>query len=268
LLASIGATPARVDLFAADAIAEATKDYDVVINLATNIPLPSKALMPGAWKTNEQIRSEGSRILVDAALANGVTRYVQESIAFVYPDSGDTWLDEDIALDLPKKIDGVKDAEANARRFAGSGAIGVVLRFGQFYAADTGHTQMQLKMARRGLSPFPGRDDAYLAMIHMDDAASAVVASLDAPSGTYNVVDDEPVTRTEAARVVVGALGKKKLRSAPAAMLKVAGPLAMLTRSQRVSNARFKQATDWKPVHASAREGWPAVIAEAGLAAS
>jgi hypothetical protein len=35
----------------------------------------------------------------------------------------------------------------------------------------------------------------------------------------------------------------------------------VLTRSQRVSSRRFRQATGWAPHHPNVREGWPAVVA-------
>jgi hypothetical protein len=37
-----------------------------------------------------------------------------------------------------------------------------------------------------------------------------------------------------------------------------------LQRSQRVSNAKFKQATGWAPQVRSQREGWPLVVADLG----
>ena len=41
-------------------------------------------------------------------------------------------------------------------------------------------------------------------MINADDAATAVVAALDVPGGTYDIVDDEPLTRRGAERGVGG----------------------------------------------------------------
>jgi hypothetical protein len=40
--------------------------------------------------------------------------------------------------------------------------------------------------------------------------------------------------------------------------------LTSLTRSLRVSNARFKGVTGWAPRHPSAREGWIATAAALG----
>src|ERR1700758_4205718 len=64
-----------------------------VCNLATTIPSAVRSADPRAWQENNRIRAEGSRNLVDAALAAGATTYVQESIAFLYGDHGDEWVD-------------------------------------------------------------------------------------------------------------------------------------------------------------------------------
>jgi nucleoside-diphosphate-sugar epimerase len=266
LLRDAGASPARVDLFDAQAIRDVVAGHEVVVNLATHIPSPSKYVLPGAWSENDRIRTEGSTILVDAALAADAARYVQESIAFAYPDRGGELIDEDVDLDLSiSNLRSVAAAEEQAARFAASGATGVVLRFGQFYGHDAAHTITQLNAARRGISSFLGPRGAYLAAIHLDDAASAVVASLDARSGTYNVVDDVPMTRTEMDAVVAQALGRSKLRRPPNGVTKLGGKKAgLLTRSQRVSNGRFKAMTGWSPAYPSAREGIRQVVTRLG----
>ena len=64
----------------------------------------------------------------------------------------------------------------------------MALRFAMFYGAGASHTDFQLKLAKRGVSPFPGPKDGYQSFVHLDDAASAVVAALEVPSGIYNVV--------------------------------------------------------------------------------
>ena len=115
LVRSLGATPVTVDLFDAGAVKEAVAGHDVVMNLATHIPPLSKAPLPGAWNENNRIRSEASRNLVDAALAAGAARYIQEAIAFMYPDSGDAWIDEDKPLDVPA-LRHVRNSTPSGRR--------------------------------------------------------------------------------------------------------------------------------------------------------
>jgi nucleoside-diphosphate-sugar epimerase len=263
LLRDLGATAAEIDVFNAHALNDAVRGHDIVMNLATHIPAPSKAAFPSAWKENDRIRTELSKILVDAAIAANAKRYVQESIAFTYEDRGDAWIDEDVPLDTPKRVTAVRDAEAAAKRFTESGRVGVVLRFGMFYGADTTHTQIQLSAAQRGILPFPGPRDGYVSLIQLDDAAAAVVAALDVAAGTYNVVDDEAMTRDEIASVLAGIVGRKRLVAAPRAVTSAGGAaMRMMARSQRVSNERFKKASGWEPRYASGRDGLPPVIAE------
>jgi nucleoside-diphosphate-sugar epimerase len=263
LLRDLGVTPATIDPFDAAALNDMVSGHDVVMNLATHIPPLAKSAFPSAWKENDRIRSELSNLLVDAAIAAGATRYVQEAIAFTYEDRGERWIDEDTPLETAQRVAAVRDAERAAARFTDSGGVGVVLRFGMFYASDTDHTEIQLKMARRGISPFPGSPGDYVSVIHLDDAGTAVVAALEVPAGTYNVVDDEPLTRAEVGSVFAGLVGRQKLMTVPKAVTSVGGAaMRMMSRSQRVSNERFKKASGWEPRLASAREGLPVVVAE------
>jgi nucleoside-diphosphate-sugar epimerase len=240
----------------------AVAGHDVVCNLATNIPPTTKAARGSAWAGNDRIRREASRLLVDGALATGAGRFVQESITFIYADAGERWIHEDDPLDVPTHARSTLDAQAQAERFAASGGVGVVLRFGLFYGPDSHHTIDTVRMARRRLATTFGRRDAYLSSITTDDAATAVVAALAATSGVYNVVDDEPLTRREHFGVLAHALGVRAPHFAPSVARKVGGSKTeLLARSQRVSNERFKKETGWAPEYLCAREGWPAVVA-------
>jgi nucleoside-diphosphate-sugar epimerase len=255
LVRSLGATPVQVSLFDRDGLT-AMAGHDAVVTLATKIPSISRALAPGAWDENNRIRTEGSATLVDAAIAAGVSRYVQESITFTYPDGGDAWIDAaSTEIDPPKIGASAADAETSAARFTEAGGSGIVLRFGMFYAPDAVHTQEMTSRARRGISLVAGRPDAYQSMIHADDAASAVVAALDAPAGTYDIVDDDPLTRRDVAKVLGGAL------RLPGSLARLGGSYTeIMARSQRVSNRRFKELTSWAPRYPSLRQGLPAVV--------
>ena len=259
LVRSLGATPVLLDdLFDADAVKAAVAGHDAVLNLATHVPPPSAAALPGAWAEHERIRDEGARNLVDAANAAGASVYVQESLAFVYEDGGDRWLDESSPLIGGRVAGAVAAAEAHAARFDGRH---VVLRFGQFYAADTSQMELAMKLARRGASLYIGDGDGYAPMIACDDAATAVVAALDAPEGVYNVCDDVPLTRRDSDAALAAAVGVKRLVRAPAVG---GGAMALFKLSNRPTNARFKEATGWSPRYPSVGEGFRAMVAEAG----
>lgn len=257
-----GAVPAEVSLFDADGLATAFEGHDAVINLATAIPSTSRYFLPGAWKSNFRIRTEGSAAVAKAARSAGVGRLLQESVVFVYPDSGDKWIDESAELDVVPSSEPNVAAEENARRFAEQGGVGVVLRFGYFYGPGAIHTEEILKFARLRFAMQLGGRNAYEAAIHLEDAASAVVAALEIPSGTYNVCDDEPLTAREFTDAMIAAVGRRPLLRGPGRLLALGGnKTAALTRSQRVSNQRFKDAANWSPHYPSAREGWAATVA-------
>ena len=264
LVRSLGAAAARVDLFDPVAVKDAVAGHDVVANLATHIPSTLKATLPGAWKENERIRREVSRNIVDAALDAGAERVVQEALAFVYVDVGDEWVDEESPVDGGSFNVGVHVAEEHVARFTAGGGTGVVLRFGLFHGSDSEQTAQAVSLARRGLTMTVGPPDAYLSIIELDDAARAVVAALGAPAGVYNVVDDEPLTRRQYADALAQAIGRTKpLRLPPGVASKVGGAkTALLARSQRVRNARFREATGWAPASPSAREAWRKIVGE------
>jgi len=255
LLASLGARSVRAGLFDPEALRNAIAGHDAVVNLATKIPTLSKMAQMSAWQENERIRREASGYLVDAAIAAGATVFVQESLAFLYGEHGDEWVDASSTSWPPSTFtEAMQTAEANVARFTEHGGRGVVLRFGRFYAPDSEQTRVLVEAARRGVAGDIGRGNSYAPTIDADDVASAVVAALGAPAGVYDVVDDEPLTRSEEDRALAAAVGRRHLWRAPAWMKpKIAG---YLTASQRVSNRRFREATGWRPASPSVREGF------------
>jgi nucleoside-diphosphate-sugar epimerase len=99
ILRGQGAEPVMVSRFNRAALAEAFRGYDAVVNLATSIPPMSRFTRRRAWRANHGIRIEGSAAVVDAALAAGVGRLLQESVSLLCPDGGATWIDEDVPAD-------------------------------------------------------------------------------------------------------------------------------------------------------------------------
>src|SRR5262245_41284754 len=90
-----GAAAVDVNLFDSTAIGEAIAGHDAVVNLATHIPHSSlRMFLPGAWRENDRIRREASRVLAEATVATGVPRFIQESFAPMYADAGEMWIDE------------------------------------------------------------------------------------------------------------------------------------------------------------------------------
>lgn len=243
----LGAAPLTVDLFNTDAVAEAVAGHDAVINIATSIPVGSRAGLKSAWKTNDRLRSEASANLA-SAIAESAGRYVGESVTFAYADGGDRWIDESHSYKAVGLVASLTDSEAAARSVTEAGGIGSTLRFALFSASDSGHHADFQKYARLGVFPIPGDPDAYISTIDVDDAARAVVAALEVPPGVYNIAEADPQTRRMHGEALAQALGKKRLRHMPAAVMRLASEGADgLTRGHRISSRTFAEATGWEP---------------------
>jgi nucleoside-diphosphate-sugar epimerase len=125
------AMPGRegLDLFDPTAVTDAVRDVDGVLHLATRIRSLEQISDPDAWRENDRLRADASRILVDAAIAAGAEIYVQPTVTFVYPQDGPVSEDTPIGKVLPI-LRSALAAEQETERFARAGGRGVVLRFG------------------------------------------------------------------------------------------------------------------------------------------
>ena len=170
------AMPGReaLDLFDPTAVAGAVRDVDGVLHLATRIRSLEQISDPDAWRENDRLRADASRILVDAAITAGAAVYVQPTVTFVYPADGPASEDTPVRKVLPI-LRSALAAEQQTERFARAGGRGVVLRFGLLDGPGTGYDQ---PMADFG------------ATLHVSDAGRALVSALSLPGGTYNVCRD------------------------------------------------------------------------------
>ena len=80
-----------------------------------------------------------------------------------------------------------------------------------------------------------------------------------APSGIYDVVEDDPGTQGGTVAALANAVGRTSLWVLPRWLLRLALPgdlRRLLARSQRISTARFRDATGWTPSVADQWTGW------------
>src|SRR6476659_1993037 len=164
----------ELDLFDTSAVADAVRGVDGVLHLATRIRSLEQFSDPEAWRENDRLRANASRILVDAAIAAGAAVYVQPTVAFVYPADGAVSEDTPVREVAPI-LRSALAAEQETERFARAGGRGVVLRM--------------------GLLDGPGTDDygplaEFGATLHVADAGRALLEALALPSGIYNVCRD------------------------------------------------------------------------------
>ena len=167
-------THEELDLFDPAAVTGAMRDVDGVVHLATRIRPLAQISDPDAWRENDRLRADASRILVDAAIAAEVDVYVQPTVTFVYPSNGLVSEDTPVGEVLPI-LRSALVAEQQTERFARAGGRGVVLRFGLLDGPGTWYGE-------------PMGD--FGATLHVSDAGRALLAALSVPSGIYNVCRD------------------------------------------------------------------------------
>jgi UDP-glucose 4-epimerase len=251
-LESLGASAVEADVFDEASLRRAFDGADTVINLLTHVPSADRMADPAAWAENDRVRTEASAAIAHAAQAAGVQRLVQESIAFVYADGGDAWLDEDAPVAGGGVTTTALTAEGNARELFGGDTV--VLRFGLFMGPDSGSARAALEAAHGGASVAAGPPGAYRPTVWLDDAAAAIAAAVRVPPGTYNVADADPPTNAEIDAALAAVAGVEALHARPPQD----SPLA---RSQRVSSRRLREASGWAPRMRAGTEAWARIAA-------
>jgi nucleoside-diphosphate-sugar epimerase len=264
---ALGGGAVRADLFDPESLRRAVAGADAILHLATRIPPSSEMRHRSAWVENDRIRAEGTKNLVDAALEASARVFVYPSFAFVYPDRGDAWIDAaSTPIDLVDILHSTIAAERQVARFAAeTGRRGVSLRLGFLYGSDLPSTREQLQLARRGISMFGSAPRAFTPTLWIGDAASALQAAIDrAPSGLYDVVDDEPLRQQQLKSALAAAAGRRRVLSLPTWLVRMmAGPTGeAFTRSLRISNRRFREATGWAPAVRNAVAGMALIGSE------
>jgi len=259
-----GAEPVRVDIFDVEVLKQALVGHEAIYHLATKIPPTSQIGRSSAWLENDRLRRDGARNLVEAALAVGtVQTIIYPSFNFLYPSSGDTWLDAQTTPVKTATLASTVEAEEAVARFAASDPArrrGISLRLGSFYGPEAPSSWQILDVARKGIGAFPGARAGYLPQVWLQDAISALLLALTepVPSGVYDIVDDEPVTRAEMYAVLAHAVGRKRLLALPDLLMRLmtGAKYADMSRSLRISNRLFKAVSSWQPTVPNARMGW------------
>ncbi|WP_411699767.1 NAD-dependent epimerase/dehydratase family protein [Conyzicola sp.] len=258
---SFGSSELEVDIVDREALLAAVDglEFDAVIHQATALSREPRRYSH-MHKTN-RLRMEGTSALIAAARATGATRFVSASAFYGYgfENFGQKPVDEDAAFgERPGgPVDNVHRAllsnEQQARAFGG-----VALRYGLFY---------------RGRGPIPtvASDSAgVLPFVHVEDAAAATVAALDAPAGSvYNVVDDTPATWREVHEARARAFESPDPTVVPSWLMRRTAPYRaelLTATSIRVSNARARAELGWAPSYPSYREGIRSAVTDAAHA--
>jgi nucleoside-diphosphate-sugar epimerase len=265
-LRELGAGVSLADVFDAELLrgTMAMAQPEVVMHQLTVLPDRLDASDAAElFAQNARMRVEGTRALVEAAAAVGVRRVVAQSIAFAYAPLGDWVVDESapLFLDAPgawgRSVGAV--AELERQVLEARGMDGVVLRYGALYGPGTWHDSdggTIASAARAGTTAVIGDGGGMQSFTHVDDAASAAVAALDAQPGKYNVVDDDPVPAREWLPLFARWLGGPEPPTVSVEEgLERDGWIAVhrMTEQRGASNARARERLGWEPAHPSWR---------------
>lgn len=250
-----GATPVHGDVLDAKAVAEAVRGCDLVVHLAQDTS--------GNAAMAREVRVQGAKNLVAAAVATGVSKLVVGSGYWVYADNPGTLVEASPLR--PMAISQLNfDAEQVARASADAGAVEVtVVRPGMVYGAGSWFGEM-VRELRSGAYRYVGTGENYLSPVELTDAARAFCAVSErwTSGGLYLIVDDRPVTHHEFATFVAERLGAPAPRGLPftEAEKEWGREIALLNAaSRRASNAALRR-SGWTPRFPSYREGIPRIL--------
>lgn len=259
VIAALGARAVQADLFDEASLVRIYDGADVVINLATEVPVGYAAAWPSAWKQNDLLRTLAVAHVAAAARTAGVRRVIQESASFVYADAGDTWITERDPIEITPTTEPVAVGESHIQEYASghpsAGRAGVLLRFGCILGNDP-LTKFWLRAAATGRPVGLGAARAWTHLVHTDDLGTAVLAALQAPSGFYNV-GAEPVRRKELVEGFATAVGAVESGYLGPVLRRLAGSrIEPMTRSLRVSSDHFTAQTGWQPSRPTFDPAW------------
>ena len=251
----LGASSVRGDVLDLDSLTAAYEGAEVVVNLATKVPVGHSALLPGAWRRNDRLRTAGVANVVDAARRCGVRRVLQESVSFLYADQGDEWITEQSPVDITPMTEPAAVGESLVQDYSCGSRTGVVLRFGAIVGDDP-QTRFWLRAAASGRPVGLGHPADWAHVVHTDDLGGAVLSALHAPSGVYNVGSD-PVQRHDLVQGYADAVGAESGTFMGAWSRRLTGPrLEPLSRSLRVSSDHFAAQTGWHPTRPKFDVDW------------
>ena len=189
--------------------------------------------------------------------------YAVAGFTYSYGQATGEWVDEDSECDptqeggklnltaekiLQDFVCASKDTSANILRLAGLYGPGRLL------------SRIDSLKAGTAIS---GRGDAWLNLIHVDDAVSAVLACTKplVPGATFNVVDNQPILRSE----YFGLLAQLVQAAQPTFNPDDPGRRGSGGLNKRCSNRKLRDKLAWNPVYPTIATGLPASIETSNL---
>jgi nucleoside-diphosphate-sugar epimerase len=280
-LKAVGAEPVVADALDRAAVMRAVTraGAEVVIHHMTGLTgMKSLKKFDREFALTNRLRTEGTRILVQAAQAAGARRIVAQSYgSWNYERTGTALKTEEDPLDPNPPVNqretlaAIQELETAVLR--ADGIEGIALRCANFYGPGTGFALDGdlVELVRKRRLPVVGDGAGVWSFVHVDDVATATIAAIErgAP-GLYNVVDDEPAPVAEWLPELARALGAKPPRRIPVWLGRMAigeVGVSMMTQSRGTSNAKARRVLGWQPRYKSWREGFRTALGDLPLPA-
>jgi nucleoside-diphosphate-sugar epimerase len=253
-LRALGAIPAVADALDPDALVAAVDAARPthIIHQLTALPKEGPRSAKELIATN-RLRIEGTRHLLNAAIRAGAKRFIVGSFALLAPRPVDEATTDDAAR-------AIQSMERQVLEASERGSLeGVILRYGMFYGPEVPSTLKMIDIIRKRRLPVVRGDASQLPLIHVDDAVSATLASLErAPAGRiYDIADDRALSMSEIVRTIAEYNGSPAPFTVPSWLPRLIAPYMARITSMRMplSNDKAKAELGWRLKYPTLREG-------------
>src|SRR4051812_11374707 len=240
---------------------------DAIVNEMTALTAdPDLRKFDESFAMTNRLRTVGTRYLLDAAVANGVARFVVQSYTgWNNETTGGSIKTEEHPFDPnpPASQRQTLAAILDQERMVLSARLeGIVLRYGNLYGPGASDNIIDL-IRRRGL-PIVGSGRGVWSWLHIEDAAAATVAAVEnAHRDIYNIVDDHPAPTVEWIEFLASITDSPPPRHVPAWLARLfigeAG-VRWMTQGRGASNEKAKRALGWTPRYPSWRDGFREMV--------
>jgi 2-alkyl-3-oxoalkanoate reductase len=265
VIRGMGATPVILDALDAGAVADAVSRAapDAIAHEMTALSgKPDLRHFDRWFADTNRLRTEGTRHLLAAAQAAKVKLFVAQSYAGwpTAPGPGALSTEDDPLDTRPARSQRETLAAIRAleQMVTTAPLTGIVLRYGSLYGPGASEEMVSLVKQRK--LPIIGDGSGITSWLHVDDAAGATLAALEASAaGIYNVVDDDPAPMREWLPAMAAAVGARPPRRVPvwlARLLAGEAVVRIMRGTRGISNARAKSVFRGAPVWPSWRDGF------------
>jgi len=264
-LRRFGVTAFMLDGLDGGAVGEAVAraEPDVIVHQMTALSAKPNLRRFDAWfaETNA-LRTRGVDHLLSAAVSLGVKRFIVQSYTgWNNKRDGGPIKTEDDPLDadpVPCQRQTMAAIHYLEKAATDAPLTGIVLRYGNLYGP--GASDEMVALLRNRMLPIIGNGAGIWSWLHVEDAAAAAVAALEAGSaGVYNIVDDEPAPVAQWLPCMAEAVGAKPPLWVPTWLGRLAaGEVAArwMTEGRGASNGKAKRELHFRPVWPTWREGF------------